>query len=307
MSVRGLGYIGIGVRDLAAWERFATSILGLQLGDREAGVLFFRMDECSYRVAVHSGGPDDLLYVGWELADAAALDALGDRLRRAGYACEVADADICRKRQVRAILSCVDPAGIRAEFFVGPVNQAPTPFVSPRDISGFRTGDEGVGHVVLAVPDAEAMMAFYRDICDFRVSDFIEFQRGDDLVTLAFMHCNPRHHSLAFMQLPSSPKRLSHIMLEVNSLDDVGSTYSLCEREGIPIAVTLGRHTNDEMFSFYCISPSGFNVEYGWGGVQIDDAKWEIQHFQSTSVWGHNRVTMPPASTAAPVPERIVK
>jgi hypothetical protein len=44
----------------------------------------------------------------------------------------------------------------------------------------------------------------------------------------------------------TSLQRLSHFMLEVNRLDDVGRTYSLCEREDVPTARTLGRHVNDE-------------------------------------------------------------
>ncbi|MFD0567797.1 hypothetical protein ACFQ2M_41870 [Kitasatospora saccharophila] len=33
-------------------------------------------------------------------------------------------------------------------------------------------------------------------------------------------------------------------------------------------------HPNDHMFSFYVRTPSGFSVEYGWGGLLIDDATW---------------------------------
>ena len=36
--------------------------------------------------------------------------------------------------------------------------------------------------------------------------------------------------------------------------------------------MTLGRHSNDYMTSFYIHSPSHFFVEYGWGGRAIDTA-----------------------------------
>ena len=36
------------------------------------------------------------------------------------------------------------------------------------------------------------------------------------------------------------------------------------------IASTLDRHTNDHMTSFYVNTPSGFFIEYGWGGRVID-------------------------------------
>src|SRR5439155_77600 len=53
---------------------------------------------------------------------------------------------------------------------------------------------------------------------------------------MAFFHCNPRHHSLAFMAMPSTAKRLRHFMLQVKALDDVGVTHFLCQDQGVPIA-----------------------------------------------------------------------
>jgi len=78
-------------------------------------------------------------------------------------------------------------------------------------------------------------------------------------------------------------------MLERNSLDDVGSTYYLCQEKKIPITASLGRHTNDKMLSFYMQNPSGFNVEYGWGGRLVDDSTWVVQQHTEGSVWGHIR------------------
>jgi len=54
--------------------------------------------------------------------------------------------------------------------------------------------------------------------------------------------------------------------------------------------LTLGRHTNDQMFSFYVRSPAGFSVEYGWGARVIDDNKWQVQLHRTGSVWGHRLV-----------------
>ena len=104
---------------------------------------------------------------------------------------------------------------------------------------------------------------------------------------VAFLHCNPRHHSIAFNQSSRSGKRLSHFMVEVDALDDVGRTWSLCDREDVPMAQSLGRHVNDQMFSFYIVSPSGFTVEFGYGGRLIDDATWEVSTYDWPSMWGH--------------------
>jgi hypothetical protein len=67
----------------------------------------------------------------------------------------------------------------------------------------------------------------------------------------------------------SGKQNLHHFMVEMCSLDDVGQGYDLAVLEEGRVAYTLGRHTNDYMTSFYSHSPSGFFVEYGWGGRVI--------------------------------------
>jgi hypothetical protein len=80
-------------------------------------------------------------------------------------------------------------------------------------------------------------------------------------------------------------------MLEVASIDDVGSALDIVNERRIPLAMSLGRHTNDHMTSFYVRSPSGFEIEYGTGGRLIDDATWEVGTYDAPSFWGHK----PPA------------
>jgi hypothetical protein len=42
-----------------------------------------------------------------------------------------------------------------------------------------------------------------------------------------------RHHSLAIAQFPA-PMRLHHFMRQVRDVDDMGSTYDLCQDRHIP-------------------------------------------------------------------------
>ena len=57
-----------------------------------------------------------------------------------------------------------------------------------------------------------------------------------------------------------------------------------------PLAMTLGRHSNDDMISFYTRTPSGFQIEFGTGGLLIDDSEWLPPRFDVPSFWGHVRV-----------------
>ena len=51
--------------------------------------------------------------------------------------------------------------------------------------------------------------------------------------------------------------------------------------------MSLGRHTNDLMTSFYVRTPSGFEIEYGTGGRLIDDDTWKVGAYDAQSLWGH--------------------
>jgi len=111
---------------------------------------------------------------------------------------------------------------------------------------------------------------------------------------VAFLHCGPRHHSVAIAQFPAA-KRLHHFMLQVRNLRDVGTTHDLCQDEQVPITAALGYHPNDQMVSFYAQTPSGFQFEFGHGGREIDDDTWQVEVYHAASVWGHR----PPASSPA--------
>jgi hypothetical protein len=84
------------------------------------------------------------------------------------------------------------------------------------------------------------------------------------------------------------PKRIHHFMLEVGGMDDVGFAYDRALRARVRIVLTLGRHPNDRMFSFYAKTPSGFEFEYGWGARTIDDATWKPTTYDHISEWGHH-------------------
>ncbi|MCZ7537567.1 MAG: VOC family protein [Acidimicrobiia bacterium] len=289
-GIRQLGYAGLDVSDIDAWEIFATEVLGMQATPRGTGgdaPLHLRMDEYERRVSLHPARRDDVRYLGLEVAGTAQLAAVRARLESAGRPATSATEKEAAERFAAGLVRTEDPDGLPIEVYFGPRLRVEEPFHSPRPISGFRTGDLGLGHVVLCVGDIERSVAFYRDVLGFRISDLISFEPAPGLeVSVTFLHCNPRHHSLALVQAPL-PTRLNHLMVELHSLDDVGSTYDLCRDRGIPIAMDLGRHTNDRMVSFYAQSPSGFQVEYGWGGRLIDDANWRVQTHRAASIWGH--------------------
>ena len=146
--------------------------------------------------------------------------------------------------------------------------------------------------------DPQATERFYCELLGMRLSDRIEVEMAPGFsLLITFLHANPRHHTVAFAAAPM-PKRVHHFMLEVGAMDDVGHAYDRCLKAGIEIANTLGVHPNDRMFSFYARTPSGFDVEFGWGGRKIDDATWKVDRYDRMSVWGHHMPGMLPSRGA---------
>ena len=286
-----LGYIGVRSTRLDDWSSYATSLLGMQQVDRGGAVRAYRMDDRKQRLIVTGDEGDGLAFLGWEVADGAALAALAARLEANGIAVRRAPRALADERHVSDLIVFHDPAGNRLEAFHGP-QLASDPFRPGRPISGFRTGALGMGHAVLNVADVEPLLPFYRDVLGFHVSDY-----GLTPYKLYFFHVNGRHHS--FAMVGSGRQGLHHFMVELCSLDDVGQGYDLAQLEDDRVAYTLGRHTNDHMTSFYSHSPSGFFVEYGWGGRVIDPATWEPHEtFDGPSFWGHERLYMEPDGRA---------
>ncbi|MFC7474944.1 VOC family protein [Dankookia sp. GCM10030260] len=282
MPIQALGYVGIEATSPADWAGFGTRFLGLQLAERSAAQLVFRMDDRRQRIVVTPGTRDGARFFGWEVADAAALAALAARLEAAGLPVAQGDRALAGQRRVAGLILTQDPLGNRVEIVHGAEHTA-EPFRPGRCISGFRTGALGLGHAVLTVPRMADVLPFYRDLLGFRVSDYVTKP-----FHATFLHVNPRHHSLALIE--TGQAGLHHLMLELFNLDDVGQGYDLAILEEGRVATSLGRHTNDFMTSFYARTPGGFMVEYGWGGRQVDPATWQaVEMTSGPSLWGHER------------------
>ena len=288
MLLQALGYVGFGSAALDDWRQFGTGLVGLQAVERSPSLLAFRMDDRKQRIVIDRSMPEGTRFFGWEVADATALDLLAARLERAGVDVIAEPQTLADTRHVRGLISFHDPAGNRLEIFYGPEIDD-TPFCPGRSISGFRTGPLGLGHAALTVESIDTVMPFYVDLLGFRLSDYMQKP-----FRAYFFHINARHHSLALIE--TGRNGMHHLMVELFSLDDVGQSYDVALSQKDRIGVTLGRHTNDLMTSFYARTPSSFMVECGWGGREIEPVTWQpVEMRAGPSLWGHERNWLPPA------------
>jgi 3,4-dihydroxy-9,10-secoandrosta-1,3,5(10)-triene-9,17-dione 4,5-dioxygenase len=303
MDVRSLGYVVIESTDPAKWLEYGCNILGLMSVPNGAddGSVYLKMDQRPYRFAIEKGDQNRLSCCGWELSGEAALSNAKSTLEAANIPFEVGSAADAKTRRVRGLIRLQDPSGNKLELYWGGELDYGK-FISPLGISGFETGfngDMGFGHAVLPASKLAETHVFYCDVLGFGDSDYMHFhfspEPNDPGQGLHFMHVNnPRHHSLALYEDQANPVGCVHLMLEVTEVDEVGYCLDRVEAAGIPIISTLGRHTNDNMLSFYMATPAGFAMEFGTDGLQMD---WEC--FTPTvtslpSLWGHKFV-MPDA------------
>ena len=285
--IRSLSYIGFESPNAEKWLEFGPEILGLELAGRGPdGAVRLRVDDAAWRITVHPGARDDLAYLGWCVGGPEDFEHAIVALEKHGFEVTRGDAALAALRAVAGLAWFLDPFGFRHEISWG-LLERPATFRPGRPLTGFVTGDGGLGHAVLMVPDLARAEQFYTEVLGFRLSD-----RIDGGLSIRFFHCNGRHHTLAFAAVPGMVG-MHHLMLEVASLEDVGKALDLCNARKIPLAMTLGTHTNDRMTSFYVRSPSGFEVEYGFGGRVVDDATWVVGSYDAQSVWGHKQPEQP--------------
>lgn len=282
IQVTELGYMGIGVKDLDAWKHFATDIVGFELADEgESDRCYLRMDYMHHRIVMHADGSDDLSYLGFRVAGADEFAQMQRQLAEAGIKFRVGSAEEAEERRVLEVLKLDDPDGNPVEIFHGPFTQFSKPFHPGRAMHGrFKTGSGGLGHCIIRERDVNAAQRFYAQL-GMRGGVEYKFGAGKHAVGLVFMHCNDRDHTVAF-GIPGE-RRLNHVMLEVDNLDDVGMTYDLVRTNKIPVTITPGKHSNDHMYSFYFRTPSGWMFEYGWGARP---ATYQSEYFTG-DVYGH--------------------
>ncbi|WP_067670860.1 VOC family protein [Nocardia miyunensis] len=288
-KVAGLGYVAIEATDLDAWQAFGTDLLGFEVAERSDDRLRLRLDGKSYRFDIRKGPTDRVSTLGWEARSPQALSELTEQLLDAGYDVDSDTAELASERLVTELVTFRDPSGLAIEVFYG-LTKEQRQFVSPTS-ARFVTGNCGLGHALQLVTDVDATQHLYADIFGFELSDHVLAPDGS---TATFLHCNPRHHSYAFGGVGPFSPGVGHLMVEVDELDIVGRAYDKVLAGAAPLSMTLGRHTNDEMFSFYVRTPSGFELEYGYGGRLLGDDHCP-DRFAEASCWGHQWVGSGPA------------
>lgn len=283
VAISQLHYIVLGAKDLDGWQEFATRGIGLTVAERTDTHLHLRSDRWLSRIQIVKSDNEDIHALGWSVVGEDELEALIARLNADGRPFEdLRGAEIRALRKAMRVIRFKDDDGVVHEVAWGLEVSDRTPFVSSVAVDGFRSQELGLGHVVLSIDDLDRSIRFFKDILGHKVTAHL-FIGPHEAV---FMRCNPRHHSVA-LSVSHRAKRLQHLQIEYNSMDDLGRAMDRAESLPLEKIATLGKHASDWVTSFYVRAPSGVTIELGYGArLLANDEPTEFETFTG-SVWGH--------------------
>ena len=290
-----LAYLVLEIPEPSSLDHFLEHLIGLAPGvdhpqKPDDAMRFWRNDGRVHRVIVQPGPANDAVAIGFEASDSTVFSAVCDRLRTAGFPTEERGEKATTDRRVDRLAVTRAPWGIDVEIVLH-LEPSDHPITTPLMPSGFLTEGVGFGHVVFATTNFEESLRFIESLGLTR-SDWLrtELAPGLDL-EVQFFHCNERHHSLALARAPFElPQNLHHFMFEVNDRNDVGAAFDRVWESDLAIPMGLGRHDNDETFSFYVASPAGFLVEVGHGTRKIVSPWQDDRLYDRPSTWGHQNL-----------------
>lgn len=281
-TIHDIVQVGVGMPDRERFENFARGILGFPVTrSRDGKVTYVRPDQYHHRIAARTTSDPVLRYVGFDVGGPQELVEWGTKLTAEGIDWRCSTPEECCERHVTDFIEFKDPDGHHLALSYGlEVDKEPVHYT--RDLSVLR-----LGHVLLTVEDTQRTHDFYTGVLGFRLSDWVIV---DDNIRLCFLRCNERHHSMAFAPcMPGKSPRLQHVMLEVESLDDVMRSYHFLRIHKAPIGMGPGRHINCQTVHVYVQTPGGFAVEFGWGHRRLDEATHQPVVYPPGSpvdIWG---------------------
>ena len=283
-----LGYALIESPHLSDWKRLAADGIGMAVVADAPDLIAFRTDAHARRLIVSKNAREDVA-LGWEVDGPAALESILRRLAARKILVKEVAGDQAATRGVERLWRFTGPKRQCFELFTHPVLDASEPKLRTK---GFVTGERGLGHVAITSRNPSAMIAFWREIFDAKISDYIEDRIGGVNLRITFLRVNSRHHSIAIagtkgLAMDPFATKIQHVEMQVTTLEDVSNAFTRCRELGFKIAMSVGQHTNDRDVSFYVVTPSGFYFELGWSSSEDRSEKWPVVVHDGISVWGH--------------------
>lgn len=272
-----LGYVAFDVADLDASTRFYQEFVHLEVVNQHDDTVFLRGGAAHHWVALRQSRTPRFNRVAYEMRDEQELEEMAKRLKSAGV--EVTHGGDLQAEAVERYIRFRDPDGILVELFTN-MYSIPIPPVFRHHVR-----HEKLVHAVFTVSDVIKSHRFYTELLGFRDSDWIERR-------FVFMHCGDRyHHSLAVGQGKVDPAYpITHICIQVESIDDIARARSLVMANNIPLRRDWGRHAASGSYGIYFWDEANhYSIEFCREHRQVDLANHKARILpmipEAANVW----------------------
>lgn len=274
ITLQDIRYVRLGTSDAEAAARYASAVLGLEAAGRMDGAIYFRSDTRDHTLVFVEGDPRTHVS-GFEVADAAALDAAAAEIEAQRLPVRAGTRAECEMRRCAQFIHFTDPSGNGIDLVVQP-HESGQPYVPSRP-----AGITGFSHIGLRTLDAPRDEAFWTRVCNARVSDRIG--------PAPLLRIDAVHHKIALF--PSTYPGVQHVNHQVESVDDVMRAYYFLREKNVKIVFGPGRHPTSSAIFLYFEGPDGMVYEYSTGVRSItDEANYRPRQFpfdsSSFCMWG---------------------
>jgi len=254
IEIKDMSYVRLGTPDVDGAVKFASEIVGLEEGERDASGVYMRSDHRHHTLAYFDGDASDHT-TAMEVSDRAGLEAAAKELAALGIDVHKGSDAECETRRVKAFINFGDPSGNSIDLVLRPYHHRARYFPA-RD-----AGITGFSHIGLRSSDPARDEDFWTKNFNMRVSDWLG---SCGLITF-----DQVHHRIALF--PSENPGVQHINHQVETFDDVmRSWYFLCDKQ-IKIRFGPGRHPTSTAIFVYFEGPDDMTYEYSTGVRMITD------------------------------------
>jgi 2,3-dihydroxy-p-cumate/2,3-dihydroxybenzoate 3,4-dioxygenase len=274
IHLHDIRYVRLGTRDLDAAERYATSILGLEVAERTDKARYFRSDSRDHTLVYFEGDPADHV-AAFEVGTVEELEAAAAEIEAHELPVRRGSRGESDERHCVEFIHFEDPTGNDIELVAMP--DASAHEYKPSRLAGIT----GFSHIGLRSTDSRRDETFWTRVCSARVSDRI----GD----APLLRIDEIHHKIALF--PSKFAGVQHINHQVESIDDIMRAYYFLREHNVRIVFGPGRHPTSSAIFLYFEGPEGMVYEYSTGVRSItDEANYQPRQFpfapSSFCMWG---------------------
>jgi extradiol dioxygenase len=294
VEIYGIAYVGYESPNAKEMLDYGPEVLGMGLNEsRNDDSVYLTMDDTDYRLAIHPGERNRMAYIGLEMKNKWAWETGIEKLRSDGFEVTIGDAELEAQRGCYGVAQFKDPDGWAHELVYGQTYTTNS-WRSGRPHQGFQSNKYGLGHTVLMAKDRDVTEKYCKDTMGYKW--YIQGLRKGAATFWRFNNSN-LSHNIAYGINPNhvygdTASIIPHIGVYCNTLDDVGIAYDIVQdRCPERVEMTLGRHMQDPVISFYAKCPAGFTIEYIWGeDLEIPDGPYVERKSSKLSMWGHKQV-----------------